>query len=263
MKAQSDASTPRISEPVPSTQAADAIRVHRPFHAWLHFDVLSHVELGGSPSSVHDAERPWRPWISPLREAIRASERRVDRLALQTVNYTAMHRAAGDDTLGDALRHAWGVEYGRVSAAWQADDDYGERLERFWQQAAGLVTRCRMMLTPAEAPPLLLLDVPALARARSVDQDGVRVMAVDLRQAPAELVCRIVHEDARAHVARTTDTRYGAGYGLDGAAPPMTLDAATIKRAEQAFESAAPDLLNLYRRLRGQSPTHSTMTACD
>ncbi len=264
MKAESEGVTPRASEPAIGSRDSDAIRVHRPFHAWLHFDVLSHVDLGGSPTSLHDAERPWRPWISPLRAAIRASERRVDRLALQAVNYTAMHHAAGDDALGQALRHAWGVEYARVSKAWQADDDYGGRLERFWQRVAGVIGVCRRLLWPDGGQPLLLLDVPSLTGgARSVERDDGRVMAVDLRRPPAELICRIVHDDARAAADRAVDARYGVGYGRDGALPPMSLDAATIDRAEQALAAGAPELVGLYRRLRGQPMAHSTMTACD
>lgn len=250
-----------------SRAASDAVRVARPFHAWLHYDVLRHVE-GTSAESMHDGRRPWRPWVEPLTRAMHQEDHdQVQLLPLVVEDYSAMHQAAGDGALGRALRDAWTLEFHRVSHAWQADEGYGARLERFWQHAAEPLARCRGALWQDDPCGLTLLDVPALGRhVRSRRVDDQRVLALDLARGPGELVARVIYEEARAGAAGGNMQRYAPHESgrMDRAGDPLQMspDAMAARRAEQIIETEAPQLLVDFRRWRGQAH-HAPSAACD
>lgn len=269
MKPEIDVPLTRMRDTRPGVQGVDLIRVGRPFHVWLHFDVLSHVWACHGRCSAHERARPWRPWVAPLSAAIgRDIDRRVERLPFEAADYSMMYPAAGDDELGRALRDAWTLEYHRVSTEWQADGGYGRRLERFWQHAAEPIERCRRALWPTDPRPLHVLDVPPLGRhVRSADVGPDRVVALDLHPSPEELICRVVQDEARSRITEGVVARYAAlegGLAGGGDAGPlqMSLDAAAARRAEQVLEIEAPDVLGVFRRMQSAGPGHPP-GACD
>lgn len=179
------------------------VRITRPFHAWLHYHVLSHLDLGPDGGSIYDPRRPPRRWVRPLMHALAegSHRRRAQLLPLDVPDEEAMYRAAGPDPLAERLRSAWCAEYDRVADDWQADDSYAQRLECFFGEVADDLTACRASL--GDAPPLVLADVPALGRhGRAVTVDGAQVVAVSLGEAPGHVFCEVLYQEALARRGR-------------------------------------------------------------
>ncbi len=252
----SDSAAPR--------SANGTLRVSRPFHAWLHYHVLSHVDLGPSAVSLFDPRRRWRPWVEPLRRALLESpgRGRAQVLPLMTRDYGSLYHAAGDDPLGVSLRDAWTFEHGRATAEWQSDERYGERLQRFWGGTADRLARCRATLWGGAAPDLTILDVPALAahgRGRTVGHR--RFVAADLGQPPEHVLFRVLHEEAHAReiTRRATAMDGGDDWTLHGG-----LGATAMQRASALIEAEAPEIRPAFQRWRrAQARPNSRSAACD
>lgn len=222
------------------------IRVSRPFHAWLHYHVLSHLDFGADLASVYDPSTPDRAWARPLLHALGAP---ADRLAAQFLplwagDHAELVERRDGRLLTERLRAAWTAEHGRVAARWHADRGYGGRLDGFWGSVAERLEACRAQI---EAPlPLHVVDVAALgAHARMSVADGQRVVALSLAEPLDEVLCQLVYAEAHGEVEgevfaeggrRARDTRRGsAGWALHTA-----LDAAVYGRCRGLFEVAWP-----------------------
>ncbi len=236
-----------LSEPPPLSRSD--IRVSRPFHAWLHYHVLSHLDLGGDLSSVYDPTTPDRAWAKPLLHALGAPR---DRLAAQFLplwadDHAALVERRDGRLLTERLRAAWTAEHGRVAARWHADRGYARRLDGFWGAVAEPLEACRALL---DAPlPLHVVDVPALgAHARMSVADGQRVVALSLDAPADEVLCQLVYAEAHGEVEgevfaeggrRARDTRRGsAGWTLHAA-----LDGAVLDRCRGLLDAAWPAAL--------------------
>lgn len=244
--------------PETSTGSSEAsIRVSRPFHAWLHYQVLSHVDLTPDARSLYDRRRGWRPWVDPLRRAMMRSpeDGLAQVLPLLAPDYGTLYQTAGDEPLGVSLRDAWTFELSRVVAEWQADQGYGLRLERFWSDVAAPLARCRAALWGDPAPSLTLFDVPALGRhGRGRLVGGQRLVAVDLGQPREHVFCRLVYEEARACAE--------AGVGVKDSSPEAA-EAAALGRAGASIEAEAPQMAPAFHRWRGVYARQTARAACE
>lgn len=233
-------------------RAAVETRVARPFHAWLHYHVLSGVEAS-APRPLRAAG--WRAWVEPLAAAMPLDAERARHLPLLTEDYPSMRGGAGEDALGRALRDAWTLEHDAVAAAWQADDGYAARLDRFWAEAAGPLARCREALWGGRPPQLNVIDVPTVGeRAPACSTRRGRVVAVDLGAPTVDVLCRLLHREAQAGTLDPTAPGVEAGHR-----PTQTNREALVSaRLEQIVAAHAPELLDDVRRWPRQIPA-----ACD
>lgn len=203
------------------------VRITRPFHAWLHYHVLSHLDLGRDGGSLYDPRRPPRRWVQPLMHALAEGEhrRRAQRLPLDVPDEEAMYRAAGPDPLADRLRSAWCAEYDRVAADWQSDDGYAQRLDCFFGAVSDDLTACRAAL--GDAPTLVVVDVPALGRhGRAAKAEGAQVVAVSLSEPPGQVLCEVLYQTALARRGR----------------PAEALDADAVAEVEAVVAQVRPTL---------------------
>lgn len=232
------------------------ITVERPLHAALLFHVLSHLDLGRDAASLYDPRRPKPPWLEPLRAAYRADPQRlrVHFLAHWTADLATLDAALGPGKLADALRVALRAERAAVEAA-LARDDAAARRARFEAEVAPALTRCRDALHAGAAPPLRVLDVPALGpHGRGLGLPRERVVAVSLAPPSDHVFCQVLHEevhpitDPRVQAAwrgeRTRDTRAGsAGHALHAA-----LEAAALDEGADVIAACAPEFVEAYAR---------------
>lgn len=232
------------------------ITVERPLHAALLFHVLSHLDLGRDAASIYDPRRPTPPWLAPLRAAYRADPQRlrVHFLAHWTADLETLDAALGPGKLADALRVALRAERATVEAA-LARDDAAARRARFESEVAPALIRCRDALHAGAAPPLRVLDVPALGpHGRGLGLPRERVVAVSLAPPSDHVFCQVLHEevhpitDPRVQAAwrgeKVRDTRAGsAGHALHAA-----LERAALDEGADVIAACAPEFEDAYAR---------------
>ncbi len=251
------------------------ITVERPLHAALLYHVLSHLDLGRDAASLYDPRRPKPAWVEPLRAAYRADPQRlrVHFLAHWTADLETLDAALGEVELADALGVALRAARATVEAA-LARDDAAARHARFEAEVVPALTRCRDALHAGAAPPLRVLDVPALGpHGRGLGLPRERVVAVSLAPPSDHVFCQVLHEevhpitDPRVQAAwrgeETRDTRAGsAGHALHAA-----LEKAALDEGADVIAAEAPEFVEAYARwcarfeARPPPPTDSSARA--
>lgn len=243
MKSLGDLSRPPTGTGVSMTR----MQVTRPFHGWLYYHVLAHLDLGAAPGSLFTGNRRMRLWLPALFDAVQSADDPVglQLLPLGTRDYEALAAAVGDGVLGEAMRRALVAEFGRVANAWQADQGYAMRLKRFWSTVAGPLERCRRHLWADQPPPIQVFDVPTIGRhGRSLTlSSGRRVAALSLQQPPGHVLSRLLYEEGAALI--------GGRAGDPCRRPPPEQPSLIIERVEQAIAEVEPGLSETFHNWRG------------
>jgi len=115
-----------------------------------------------------------------------------------------------------------------------------ERLrERMWEQSGA-------------APPLTVLDCPALGRAgRATAAGGARLVAVSLSQPRDHVLCQILHEEMHPltdPLVRADRSERDTRVGTPGAALHAELEAVAVAATEAFLSARAPELLTDFVR---------------
>ena len=231
-------------------------RVLRPFHAWLHYDVLAHLDLGLDATNLYTPGRAQHSWVAPLAALHHADSERMKAQfwPLHTTNMEALVAAIH----GDALRAAFGLAYAdrfeSVCALWDGDTDYETRRKRFETAVAPRLEPLRRLLWEGQqsVPPLTVLDVPSLGpNARAMWVRGERVVATSLMEDSDHILCQIFHEETHPH----SDGAAGATSRDTNPASPgwrqhRLLEENAIALGQHIIDDFAPALGPAYSRWR-------------
>lgn len=225
--------------------------VDRPLRAWVHYHVLSHLDLGADAANLYIPGQRAR-WAEPLLAAYR---RAPDRLRLQHTPIT--RQSTEDPQLLAAFEQARAAVWSAVEAAWERDDAF-ERNTCFHRDISPALMACRRAAYGDVQPPLLLVyDVPALGRhGRGARAGDARVVATSLAEPVEHVFCQVLHEEMHPITdplvaemfegvdlgARDTHVG-GAGYTLHRA-----LEVAAVEGGRQIVEQAAPQFADAYAR---------------
>jgi hypothetical protein len=228
------------------------------------FAALAGMDLGADAASTFDPARGSDP---ELTEAYLAAP---GRLAVQALGLVHLDRAG----LEAALRHPpreLGDPAGRRLCALLLErlpvDPPGNRRAEVvgsWLPARLEPLRSRLWAERGAAPPLRVLDVPALGRhGRGTVVDGEHRVAVSLDQDDEHLLMQILHEEVHpvtdpfvlAELPGARDTRRGeAGYEVHAA-----LEATAVAATEALLGVQAPSLLPAFQRwLRGSGSAEAS-----
>ncbi|MEZ4316922.1 MAG: radical SAM protein [Myxococcota bacterium] len=226
--------------------------------------VLAHLDLGADAASHHDPTLPQRPWAAPLLDAYRAAP---GHLALQVVG---LHHETVKG-LVDALRFdpppGLTDPAGRVLAQRFAEAIEAERDAFFaaWVPtvpaladglAATLAALRQALWKPQgrEAPPLRVLDVPALGpNGRATQVGPERRVATSLTEAPEHVLLQVLHEEMHPitdpivlaeRKERDRSTRVGSpGFGLHA-----ELETVAVQATEAFLAARSPQLIPAFER---------------
>jgi hypothetical protein len=229
------------------------LRVEAPLHAGLHYHVLSHLDLGRDSASIYQPRPVVPSWVAALSAAYRHSPERLGLqfVPLWTADLEALDGGLGTGPMAAAMRVALDAERPAVESA-RALDDRAARRQRFEAEVRPDLQRARAWLYGGSAPPLRILDVPALgAHGRAMAVRGGRVVAVSLAEPSEHIFCQILHEETHPvsdpTVARSggrRDTRAGsAGYEAHAA-----LERAAVLKGAEAVAAATPGRADAYAR---------------
>lgn len=222
----------------------------RPLRAWVHYHVLSHLDLGADAANIFRAEAR-SAWVAGLLDAYQNAS---DRLRVQHTPMT--EKGSQDDRLRTGLQAARDAVWPAVEVAWQRDEPQ-DRHERFYLEVAPALQACRAAANGAAPPPLIVWDVPALGRhGRAAQVNGNRVVATSLAEPSEHVFCQVLHEEMHPVTdplvaemfegvdMRTRDTHIdGAGYALHRA-----LEVAAVEGGRQIIEQVAPRFAPAYAR---------------
>jgi hypothetical protein len=179
------------------------IRVLRPFHAWLHYDVLAHLDLGLDAANLYTPGRVDAPWVPALHALYRADPERLrcQFLPLHTPHMEALLAAIHTDGLRTAFGTAYADRFETMCALWDQDDGFDDRKARFAEAVAPRLQRLRHALWEDQStPPLTVLDVPSLGpHARAIWVAGARVVATSLMEDSDHILCQVFHEETHPH----------------------------------------------------------------
>lgn len=222
----------------------------RPLRAWVHYHVLSHLDLGADAANLYrpGAAAEWAPAV------LSAYRRAPDRLRLQHTPMTG--KSSQDRGLRTAFDAASVRVWAEIEARWRRDPPQ-ERHARFHVEVAPALMACRAAARGATPPPLIIWDVPALGRhGRAAGVDGNRVVATSLAEPSPHVFCQVLHEEMHPITdpivaemfegldlsARDTHVD-GAGYALHRA-----LEVAAVEGGRQIVEQVAPQFSEAYSR---------------
>lgn len=241
-----------------------SIRVARPFHAELHYDVLSHLDLGRDAASIYRERPDLVPppdWIEPLRAAYLGTPHRlwVQWLPLVSRDIADLFvplqrpperlRDAAGRALCDALARALEERAAAAYEAWRAAGPAGAL------DTARLQTLREALWAPRMPPPLIVMDTHALGpygRGATL-KDGTRVVATSLAEPGAHAFLQVLHEETHP-VSDPEVLAPGATAGRDtragtsGYAAHQALEERALEVGLQLLSRHAPDLLPHYAR---------------
>jgi len=179
------------------------IRVLRPFHAWLHYDVLAHLDLGLDAANLHTPGRAILPWIPALEALYRADPERLRAhfWPLHTRDMETLVAVIHSDALRTAFATAYADRFEVVCTLWEEDTGYEDRKRRFINDVAPRLEKLRRLLwEDTDVPPLTVLDIPSLGpHGRAFCVDGKRVVATSLMEDSDHVLCQIFHEETHPH----------------------------------------------------------------
>ena len=222
----------------------------RPLRAWVHYHVLSHLDLGADAANLFRADTR-SAWASALLETYQNTP---DRLRVQ---HTPMTETCSQNmALRSGLQAARDAVWSTVELAWQRDEPQ-DRHERFYLEVAPALQACRAAANGATPPPLIIWDVPALGgNGRAAPIKGNRVVATSLAEPSDHVFCQVLHEEMHPVTdplvaemfdgidMRARDTHVdGAGYVLHRA-----LEVAAVEGGRQIVEQVAPRFAPAYAR---------------
>ena len=258
-----------IKTPAGTVKRGGAVRFSRREAPSLCFHVLAHLDLGADAASLHNAELGAKPWVAELQAAYAAAPGRL------AVHACALPHAFIDDWL-EALRDApprslqddpgqrlisaliAAAEAERTAflEGWtQQKVDGMQRAASIGASLSGSLQRLREQLYEPSgriAPPLLVLDVPALGRhARATTLGGERVVATSLGEAPGHVLMQVFHEEMHP----ITDPIVLAENGVDAAsrstavsqegfAVHQLLEQTAVGATEAFLQARAPSLMH-------------------
>lgn len=225
----------------------NAIVLHRPFHAGLHYHILSYLDLGRDAANLYTPRSTPAPfWVAPLLSTyLDAPQRlltqilplRVDDLNTLT---KLLERSipALQDAPGRELRYwllkAINTEHAAYAAAWTLEDR--RHVEHLLPQ---LQTLREHLWAPNPPPTLHLWDCPALLRtdythARATLRQDAYFIALAMDAPDDELLIQILHEDTHRNIA---------SFELHHA-----IEVAAVEAGQRLFEAHAPELLPAYSK---------------
>ena len=231
------------------------IRVLRPFHAWLHYDVLAHLDLGLDAANLHTPGRAELPWIPALDALYRADPDRLQAQfwPLHTTNMESLLAAIHTEGLRTAFGAAYADRFETVCALWDHDTHFEDRRARFETEVAPRLEKLRALLWESRAvPPLTVLDVPSLGpHARAFWVTGSRVVATSLMEDPEHVLCQIFHEETHPH-SDTTDgeTSRDTNPAGPGWRQHQILEENAIALGQHIIDDFTPELAPAYARWR-------------
>lgn len=218
----------------------------RPLRAWVHYHVLSQLDLGRDAANLYRPQ-PQVAWGAELLSAYRSAP---DCLVLQHAPMTGKTSASAplEAALDDAVQAVWAT----VEATWQADDA-SERHARFHAEVTPALMACRRAAHGGEPPPLLIWDVPALGRhGRAARTATHRIVATSLAEPSAHLFCQILHEEIHPVTDPIVRDMLGDLGGRDtrvdspGFMLHRALEIAAVEGGRQVIESTAPQFGDAY-----------------
>lgn len=229
--------------------------------AALLFFVLAHLDLGADAANLFDPRLPARPWTDGLLAAYR---RAPCRLAAHGVALHHPHRLrealaslAGDDALSTEDRSLWLALTDAVQAERRGfAPQFGPRRDEILEPLNAL--RCGLWERIGVAPPLTIVDCPALGRAgRAIARGEQRIIAVSLAEPTEHVLCQVLHEDIHA----VTDPAIAAQWsdagpdrdtaaGSPGFSRHQELEVAAVEVGDALIRSRAPEWNDAYRRWR-------------
>lgn len=248
------------------------IRLRRAPEAALCYHVLAHLPLEHDAASLFDETLPPRPWVDTLWSAYAAAP---GRLVVQGLGL--YYPEGGIEALVDAPPPGLRDDAGRrlLDAFVLATAHERESFMRGWDATTTLaeatmaevsarviepLTRLRRALWEQQgpAPPLTVLDCPALGRAgRGGGTPSERRVAVSLSAPVEHLLCQILHEEVHpvtdpavlgGPVGAAQDTRRGSA----GHATHAALEHAAIEVGEALILARAPQWAEAYARWRAR-----------
>jgi hypothetical protein len=218
----------------------------RPLRAWVHYHVLSQLDLGRDAANLYRPQ-PLAEWAIALLDAYRSAP---DRLVLQHAPMTGQTSANAplEAALDEAVQAVWST----VESAWQADDAHA-RHARFHEEVAPALMACRRVANGGEPPALLIWDVPALGRhGRAAQTATHRIVATSLAEPSEHVFCQILHEEMHPVTDPLVREMLGDLAGRDtqvGSAGFMVhraLEIAAVEGGRQIIESTAPQFRDAY-----------------
>ncbi|MCC7386158.1 MAG: hypothetical protein IT384_30215 [Deltaproteobacteria bacterium] len=225
------------------------------------YRVLAAIDLGADAARL-EGPRWFRPgWARALeRLIVRATAE--ERLAIQLAPLAFESLEALSSDPRHRTSEVWGAFTDAVQRAARREErrtaDRGAmlRLARARAVLVPLLERVRAALWPSGAPPLEVLDAPALGRhGRGWLRPSLHRVAVSLAEPTDHSLCLITHELIHgvtdravraAHPHSTQDTRaHSRGAGLHAALERRALD-----HGDEIFARAIPELVSCYRAWR-------------
>ncbi len=250
-----------IRRPAPLVQPDSSVRFARRAAPALCFHILSHLDLGADAANLYRPGLPTPDWIAPLAAAYQASPGRllvqVHALAYDDIDaWTADLAAAPPAPLRDdagraliaALLAAVSAERDAFLAGWQ-DGDADTRLAAVSAALSAPLQRLRERLweQTGAAPPLTVLDCPALGRSgRATGAGGARLVAVSLEQPRDHVLCQVLHEEIHPltdPLVREDRSGRDTRAGTPGAALHAELESVVLAATEAFLSARAPELM--------------------
>ena len=256
-------------------QAPDlaGVRVARWEAPALAAHVLAHLDLGSDAASTFDPSLPEQPWVAPLLAAYR---RAPGQLLIQVLGlrHTRVESlidelrfdppAGLSDPLGRALAQ-------RFAAALEHEAGHSAPIASPPTETPSLTDALKSLAALRQAlwapqgrsaPPLVILDAPALGRHGRATQLGrERRVAVSLAEPAEHVLCQVLHEEMHpitdpvvlqerrqrgatgARSTRTTDP----GFGVHA-----ELEAVAVHATEAFLEARSPEWLPAFERWRAR-----------
>ncbi len=264
--------------PAPDIVAHDpsGVRIARWEAPALAAHVLAHLDLGADAACTYDPTLPDKPWVAPLLAAYR---RAPGHLAVQVVGLqfdrveslidtlrfdppaglTDPHGRALATRFADALEHEAGHT---VPPATEPSED-----PELTDALTTLAALRQAMWAPSgkAAPPLVILDAPALGpHGRATQHGRERRVAVSLAQPAEHVLCQVLHEEmhpitdpvvllerrerAANRDAQPRSTQAGSpGFGVHA-----ELEAVAVQATEAFLQARSPEWIPAFERWRAR-----------
>jgi hypothetical protein len=237
------------------------ISFRRSFHVALHYHILSHLDLGPDAASLYVPGRAAPGWAEALRQAYIAAPE--ESLALQVLPLcsrdlpgmlAALRRWNSD--LSRQFARVLELENPLQRENWLARAPAARRrMAEAEAEVGAVLSQLRAGLWPRPgqpAPPLYILDAPALTRhGRATSVGGQRYCAVSLDESFAHVLFQVFHEEVHAACDNEIDVDGGSRTtrpGTPGFDIHHALETHALQRGREVIERHAPGFLANYDR---------------